>query len=240
METKTNVALVHGAWADGSSWSRVIPLLQAKGLNVVAAQLPLTSIDADVAITKNLLAALSGPVVLVGHSYGGVVISRAANGMPNVKALVYIAAFALDEGESIEGLGKQGPAPAGAAAVCPPDANGFLWIDRDGFAKAFAADVDPVEARVMAAVQKPLSVNSFTGKSGPPAWKHLPSWYMVATNDQMIPPEAEELMAKRMGATLRKAASSHAAMVSHPKEVADLIALAVQSIGKSTTAPVSH
>ena len=105
----------------------------------------------------------------------------------------------------------------------PPDANGFLWIDRDGFAKAFAADVDPVEASVMAAVQRPLSANSFTGKSGPPAWKHLPSRYMVATDDQMIPPQAEELMAKRMGATVRKVASSHAAMVSHPKEVADLI-----------------
>jgi pimeloyl-ACP methyl ester carboxylesterase len=240
METKTNVVLVHGAWADGSSWSRVIPLLQKKGLNVVAAQLPLTSIDADVGVTKNLLAALTGPVVLVGHSYGGVVISGAANGMPNVKALVYIAAFALDEGESIESLGKQGPAPAGAAAVRPPDANGFLWIDRDGFAKAFAADVDPVEAGVMAAVQRPLSANSFTGKSGPPAWKHLPSWYMVATDDQMIPPQAEELMAKRMGATVRKVASSHAAMVSHPKEVADLIGLAVQSIGKSANAPASH
>jgi pimeloyl-ACP methyl ester carboxylesterase len=240
METKTNVMLVHGAWADGSSWSKVIPLLQKNDLNVVAAQLPLTSIDADVAVTKNLLAALSGPVVLVGHSYGGVVVSGAANGMENVKALVYIAAFALDEGESIEGLGKQGPAPAGAATVRPPDANGFLWIDRDGFAKAFAADVDPVEASVMAAVQKPLSVNSFTGKSGPPAWKHLPSWYMVATNDQMIPPQAEELMAKRMGATVRKVASSHAAMVSHPKEVAEMIALAVQSIGKSANVPASH
>ena len=121
METKTNVVLVHGAWADGSSWSRVIPLLQKKGLNVVAVQLPFTSIDADVAVTKNLLFALGSPVVLVGHSYGEVVISGAANGMPNVKALVYIAAFALDEGESIEGLGKQGPAPAGAAAVRPPD-----------------------------------------------------------------------------------------------------------------------
>jgi pimeloyl-ACP methyl ester carboxylesterase len=240
METKTNVVLVHGAWADGSSWSRVIPILQKNGLNVVAAQLPLSSIDADVAVTKNLLAALNGPVVLVGHSYGGVVVSGAANSMPNVKALVYIAAFALDEGESIEGLGKQGPAPAGAAAVRPPDASGFLWIDRDGFAKAFAADVDPVEASVMAAVQKPLSVQSFTGKSGPPAWKHIPSWYMVATDDQMIPPQAEELMAKRMGATVRKVASSHAAMVSHPKEVTDLIGLAVQSIGKSANVPASH
>ena len=117
MEPKTNVVLVHGAWADGSSWSKVIPLLQKKSLKVVAAQLPLTSVEADIAVTKNLLGMLKGPVVLVGHSYGGVVITGAANGMPGVKALVYIAAFALDEGESLDGLSKQGPAPAGAAAV---------------------------------------------------------------------------------------------------------------------------
>jgi pimeloyl-ACP methyl ester carboxylesterase len=151
MEPKTNVVLVHGAWADGSSWSKVIPLLQKKSLKVVAAQLPLTSVEADIAVTKNLLGMLKGPVVLVGHSYGGVVITGAANGMPGVKALVYIVAFALDEGESLDGLSKQGPAPAGAAAVRPPDDHGLLWIDRDGFAKAFAADVDPTEAGVMAA-----------------------------------------------------------------------------------------
>src|SRR6201997_1527795 len=233
MEPKTNVVLVHGAWADGSSWSKVIPLLQKKSLNVVAAQLPLTSVDADIAVTKNLLAALQGPVVLVGHSYGGVVISGAANGMPNVTGLVYLAAFALDEGESLDGLSKQGPAPAGAAAVRPPDDHGFLWIDRDGFAKAFAADVDPTEARVMAAVQKPLSVDSFTAKSGPPAWKALPSWYMVATDDQMIPPPAEGFMAKSIRAVGPKVASSHAAMVSHPKEVADLITLAANSVASA-------
>jgi pimeloyl-ACP methyl ester carboxylesterase len=232
METKATVVLVHGAWADGSSWSRVIPLLQKKGFDVVAAQLPLTSIDDDITITRNLLATQKGPVVLVGHSYGGVVISGAANGVPSVNALVYIAAFGLDEGESLESLGKQGPAPAGAAQIRPDD-RGFLWINREGFAQAFAADVDPVEASVMAAVQGPLSVKSFAGKSGPPAWKHIPSWYMVAINDQMIPPQAEEFMAKRMGATVRSAPSSHAAMVSHPKEVADLITLAADSIGKS-------
>ena len=182
----------------------------------------------DIVVTRNLLAAQKGPTVLAGHSYAGVVISGAANDAPNVKALVYIAAFGLDEGESLDALSKQGPAPAGAAAVRPPDENGLLWIDQDGFAKAFAADADPVEARVMAAVQKPLSINSFTAKSGPPAWKHLPSWYMVATEDQMIPPQAEEFM--RMGAAVRKVAASHAAMVSHPREVAELITLAAQSI----------
>jgi pimeloyl-ACP methyl ester carboxylesterase len=234
MQAKTNVVLVHGAWADGSSWSRVIPLLQKKGFNVVAAQLPLTSLDDDIAVTKRLLSAVNGPVVLVGHSYGGVVISGAATGAGNVNALVYIAAFGLDEGESLEGLSKQGPPPAGSAMVRPPDSYGFLWIDRDGFAKAFAADVDLTEAAIMAAVQKPLSINSFTAKSGPPAWKKLQSWYMVATNDQMIPPQAEEFMAKRMGAEIRKVASSHAAMVSHPKEVADLIVSAADSVAKTT------
>jgi pimeloyl-ACP methyl ester carboxylesterase len=209
MKSKTNIVLVHGAWADGSSWGKVIPFLQ----------IPLTSLADDIVVTRNLLAAQAG-----------VVISGAANDAPNVKALVYIAAFGLDEGESIDALSKQGPAPAGAAAVRPADENGFLWIDQDGFAKAFVADADPVEARVMAAVQKPLSINSFIAKSGPPAWKHLPSWYMVATEDQMIPPQAEEFMAKRMGATVRKVAASHAAMVSHPREVAELITLAAQSI----------
>ena len=138
-------------------------------------------------------------------------------------------AFGLDEGESIDGLSKQGPAPAGAAQVRPDD-NGFLWIDRDGFAQAFAADADPIEARVMAATQKPLSIKSFVAKSGPPAWKHLPSWYLVSTNDQMIPPPAQEFMAKRMGAAAKSVPASHASMVSHPKEVADMIIAASESI----------
>ncbi len=230
MAAKVNVVLVHGAWADGSSWAKVIPLLQTSGYGVVAAQLPLTSIEDDVAATKKLLATIGEPVVLVGHSYGGAVISNAANGASNVKALVYIAAFALDEGESLDALSKQGPPPAGAAQV-RPDAAGFLWIDRDGFAKAFAADVDPADAKIMAAVQGPLSLRSFAGKSGPPAWKHLPSWYLVATNDQMIPPAAEQFMGKRMGATVRTVASSHAAMVSHPKEVSAIISEAAASLG---------
>lgn len=236
MDSKTNVVLVHGAWADGSSWSRVIPLLDPDRFDVVAVQIPLTSIEDDVAITRNALAAQKGPTVLVGHSYGGIVISNAANGLANdlgngannVKALVYIAAFGLDEGESIDALSKQGPAPAGSAQV-RPDEHGFLWIDRNGFAEAFAADVDPTQARIMAAVQKPLSIKSFVGKSGPPAWKHIRSWYMVSSNDQMIPPPAEEFMAKRMGATVRTVASSHASLVSHPKEVAEMIISAAES-----------
>jgi pimeloyl-ACP methyl ester carboxylesterase len=229
MKLEINVVLVHGAWADASSWSKVIPSLEDNGYNVSAVQIPLTSIEDDVAVTKKLLQSQEGPTVLVGHSYGGIVISSAAMNSPNVKALVYIAAFGLDEGESIEGLSRQGPAPSGAAQI-RPDASGFLWIAREGFGDAFAADVDPVDARVMAIVQKPLSVKSYTGKAGAPAWKTIPSWYLVATNDQMIPPVAEEFMAKRMGATTRSVASSHAVMVSHPAEVVALISEAASSI----------
>jgi pimeloyl-ACP methyl ester carboxylesterase len=228
MESKMNVVLVHGAWADGSTWRKVIPLLDKKGFNLAAAQLPLTSLDDDIAVTRRLLAAQKGPTVLVGHSYGGAVITGAATQAPNVTALVYIAAFGLDEGESLESLSNQGPATPGAAQI-RPDEHGFLWIDPNGFAQVFAADVDPEEARIMAVVQRPLSIKSFTAKSGPPAWKHLPSWYLVSSNDQMIPPQAEELMARRMGATTRTVAASHASMISHPKEVADLIVMAAET-----------
>jgi pimeloyl-ACP methyl ester carboxylesterase len=168
------------------------------------------------------------PTVLVGHSYGGAVITGAAIDAPQVTALVYIAGWGVDEGESLEDLSKQGPPPAGAAQI-RPDEYGFFWIDRDGFAQAFAADVDPIEASIMAATQKPLSVKSFTDKSGPAAWKRLPSWYLVSANDQMIPPKAEEFMAKRMGATIRTVPASHASLVSHPKEVAEIIALAADA-----------
>jgi pimeloyl-ACP methyl ester carboxylesterase len=234
MALKTNVVLVHGAWADGSTWSKVITLLDQDQFNVTAVQIPLTSLEDDIAVTRNALAAQKGPTVLVGHSYGGAVITGAATQAPNVTALVYIAAFGLDEGESLEGLSKQGPATAGAAQI-HPDANGFLWIDRDGFAKVFAADVDPAEARVMAAVQRPLSIKSFTAKSGPPAWKHIRSWYLVSSNDQMIPPQAEEFMAKRMSATVRAVPASHASMVSQPKEVAGMIR-AASDAGAATKA----
>src|SRR6202521_4945671 len=231
MKSKTNIVLVHGAWAaDGSSWDKVIPFLQQKGFNVTAAQIPLTPLADDIVVTRNLLAAQKGPTVLAGHSYAGVVISGAAKDPPNVKALVYIAAFGLDEGESIEKLGKSRPVPAGAAQVRPDD-NGFLWINRDGFAQAFAADIDPIDARIMAVVQKPLSMNSFAGKAGAPAWKNIRSWYMVATNDQMIPPTAAEFMGKRMGATIVRAPASHAALLSRPTEVVDLISQAASTIG---------
>jgi pimeloyl-ACP methyl ester carboxylesterase len=229
MNKSVNVVLVHGAWADGSCWSKVIPLLQAKGFNVTAAQIPLTSLEDDIAVTRRLLSMQTGPTVLVGHSYGGAVITGATTDIPDVKALVYITAFGLDEGESLDSLSKQGPPSPGAASIYP-DTNGFLWINRDGFHEAFAADASATEAAVMAAVQRPLSIASFTGKEGVPAWKTIPSWYLVCTNDHMIPPPAQEFLAKRMGATVMSVPSSHAPFVSHPHEVADIIALAAASL----------
>ncbi len=231
MNNNVNIMLVHGAWADGSCWSKVILLLQAKGYNVTAAQIPLTSLQDDIAVTRRLLSAQTGPTVLVGHSYGGAVITGAATETPQVKALVYITAFGLDEGESLDSLSKQGPPSPGSVAIAP-DKYGFLWIDREKFHRSFAADATDDEAAVMAAVQRPLSVASFTGPEGVPAWKSIPSWYLVCTNDNMIPPPAQELLAKRMHATVRSVPSSHAPFMSHPQEVADIIALAAESLSK--------
>jgi len=228
MADATNVLLVHGAWADGSCWAKVIPLLQAKGLRVTAAQIPLTSLEDDVAVTRRLLSAISAPTILVGHSYGGAVITAAGVDDPNVKALVYITAFGLDEGESLASLSEQGPAPAGASAV-EPDDHGFLWINRSRFHGAFAADATAEEASIMAVVQKPLGVASFAAKCGVPAWKTVPSWYLQCTDDQMIPPPAQGFMAERMGATVRSVAASHAVFMAHAGEVADIIGLAAAS-----------
>ena len=225
MSEHTNVVLVHGAWADGSCWAKVIPILQAQGLNVVAAQIPLTSLEDDIAVTRRLLGSMPGRTVLVGHSYGGAVISGAAAGVTKVAALVYITAFGLNEGESLETLSRQGEPSTGSTAIAP-DENGFLWIDRARFHAAFAADATATEAAVMAAVQKPLALAAFAGKSGPPAWRTLPSWYLQCTDDQMIPPAAQAFMAQRMGATVRSVQASHAPFMAHPGAVAEIIALA--------------
>ena len=229
MNKKPHIMLVHGAWADGSCWSKVILLLQAKGYTVTAAQIPLTSLENDVEVTRRLLSEQTEPTVLVGHSYGGAVITGAATATPQVKALVYITAFGLDEGESLESLSNQG-APAPGAAAIQPDAHGFLWINRDKFHTSFAGDVTANEAAVMAAVQKPLNFAAFSGKETVPAWKTVPSWYLLCTNDQMIPPPAQEFLAKRMNATTRSVPSSHCPFMSHPESVADIITLAADSV----------
>ncbi len=229
MSKNVNILLVHGAWADGSCWNKVILLLQAKGYTVTAAQIPLTSLSDDIAVTRRLLSAQTEPTVLVGHSYGGAVITGAATTTPQVKALVYITAFGLDEGESLDSLSKQGPPSPGSSAIMPDD-QGFLWIKREKFHEAFVADATADEAYLMSVVQKPLSIASFTEKEGVPAWKTIPSWYLVCTDDQMIPPPAQEFLARRMNATVRTAPASHAAFMARPQDVAHIIALAAESV----------
>jgi pimeloyl-ACP methyl ester carboxylesterase len=235
MTQKAHVMLIHGAWADGSCWAKVILLLQAKGISVTAAQIPLTSLSDDIAVTKRLLSMQKEPTVLVGHSYGGAVITGAAASAPHVKALVYITAFGLDEGESLESLSKQGPPSTGSPAITP-DGLGYLWINREKYHASFVADATADEAAVMAAVQRPLSIASFTEKEGAPAWKHIPSWYLLCTEDRMIPPPAQEFLAKRMKATIRSVASSHAAFMAYPQEVANIILEAVESASARSAA----
>jgi pimeloyl-ACP methyl ester carboxylesterase len=217
-----NVVLVHGAWADGSSWSKVIVLLQAKGYNVTAVQNPLTSFKEDVDAAKRAIAAQDGPLILVGHSYGGVVVTEAGNDS-KVAALVYVAAFAPDAGQSILDISKDYPKPAGLEKIVPqPD--GFLLLSPDGIETAFAQDLDPEGKRLLTAVQTPTHGSLFAAQPTQAAWRSKPSWYVVATNDHMIAPEQEADMAKRMGATTTVLSSSHVAMLAHPEDVAKVIA----------------
>lgn len=197
----------------------------------MAAQIPLTSLQDDIEVTRRLLSSLEEPTVLVGHSYGGAVITGAATHQEQVKALVYITAFGLDEGESLASLSKQEPPAPGSVAI-EQDANGYLWINREKFHHAFAADVTSDEAYVMATVQKPLSGAAFSSEEVSPAWKRIPSWYLHCTDDQMIPLPAQEFMAKRMNATTRSVAASHAPFFSKPQAVAEIIALAAESVSK--------
>jgi pimeloyl-ACP methyl ester carboxylesterase len=220
------IVLVHGAWADGSCWSDVIEALQAAGHDVIAPQFPETSLADDVARLRQVLARLNGPVVLAGHSYGGQIITALGADAPNVAALVYIAAFGLDEGESLGALLGSGP-PTPALAHLVIDGKGFGWLPEDDFVGHFASGVDPVRARVLYAVQQPISLSAFEDVMGVPAWKSHPSWYMVATGDQAIPPDAERQFAARMGATTVEVDAGHLAMVSHPDEVVKLIGAAV-------------
>ena len=218
-----SVLLVHGAWADGSSWSRVIPILRERGYTVVAVQLALNSLADDVARVRQVLAdRLQGPTVLVGHSYGGAVISGAAAGQPNAIALVYASAFAPDEGESLVDLNNKYP-PAPLGEHIQPDSQGKLWIDPTKYNEMFCQDVDATQAGVMAAAQGPLAGAIFGEKAGPAAWHTLPSWYFVSTADRAIAPDLERFMSGRMGASTLEAASSHASPVSHPREIAELI-----------------
>jgi pimeloyl-ACP methyl ester carboxylesterase len=230
MSDQPNIVLVHGAWADGSCWSGVIERLQKKGFQVRAPQFPLTSLADDVARLSQVLEFQDGPTIVVGHSYGGQIMTALGDEAPNVVALVYIAAFGLDEGESLGALLSAGP-PTPALAHMFTDAHGFGWLSEDDFVNHFAADVDPTSARVMHAVQQPLALSGFGDVMGVPAWKSQPSWYLVAQNDEAIPPDAERQFAARMGATTVEIPASHVAMVSHPAEVADLIEKAAHAVG---------
>src|SRR5579864_3772946 len=226
----TNIVLVHGAWADGSSWSAVIERLQADGFNVRAPQFPMSSLASDVARLRQVLALQAGPTIVVGHSYGGQIITALGSDAQNVVGLVYIAAFALDEGESLGALLSQGPVTPAPAHLFT-DSRGFGWLSEDDFVNHFAADVEPSRARVLFAVQQALASSAFTDVMGEPAWKSLPSWYLVAQNDEATPSDAERQFAARMGATTVEIPSSHVAMVSHPTEVAQLIEKAAEAVG---------
>jgi pimeloyl-ACP methyl ester carboxylesterase len=228
MHARPNIVLVHGAWADGSSWSSVIERLQADGYRVTAPQFPLTSVADDVGRLRHVLALQGGPTVIAGHSYGGLVMSALGTDAPNVVGLVYIAAFGIDEGESLGGLLAQGP-PTPALAHQVVDDEGFVWLSEDDFVNHFAADVDPVRARVMYAAQQPLSVSALGEVLTVPAWRSLPSWYMVAQDDQALPPAVQRVFANRMGASIVEVPSGHLAMVSHPAEVANLTETAAEA-----------
>jgi pimeloyl-ACP methyl ester carboxylesterase len=229
MATSPNIVLVHGAWADGSCWSNVIARLQADGYKVTAAQLPETSLADDVARVRHILTRQSGPTILAAHSYGGQVITSLGTDAPSVVGLVYIAGFGLDEGESIGALLQQGP-PTPAVANIDVDSEGFAWIPEDDFVAHFAADIDPDKAKVMYAVQQPLSMSTFDDVMGTPAWKSLPSWYLVAEHDEVIPPDAERQFAQRMGANTIEVASGHCAMISHPEETHERIVTAANAV----------
>ncbi|AZO78199.1 MULTISPECIES: alpha/beta hydrolase [unclassified Bosea (in: a-proteobacteria)] len=216
-----NVVLVHGGFVDGSGWQGVHDVLKAKGYNVTIVQNPTTSLADDVAFTKRAIAQQDGPVVLVGHSYGGVVVSEAGTD-PKVKSVVYIAAFAPDAGESVSSLIANPPPGASVPPILPP-VDGFLLLDKAKFAASFAADVDAKTAAFMANAQVPWGVAALTGAVSSPAWKVKPSFYLVASDDRMIPPPAQRQMAKRAGATITETKGSHALYVSKPKVVADII-----------------
>jgi len=223
-----SIVLVHGGFVDGSGWEGVHGLLRARGYKVAIVQNPTLSLAGDVEATRRVIDAQEGQVVLVGHSYGGVVITEAGRN-PKVAGLVYIAAFAPDAGESVATLIKDPPPGAAVPPILPPQ-DGFLFLDRDKFAQAFAADVEPDKAAFMADSQVPWGVEALAGAVGEPAWKTKPSWYLVATDDRMIPPPAQQAMAQRAGSTKVEQAGSHSVYISHPEKVAELIEQAAQKL----------
>jgi pimeloyl-ACP methyl ester carboxylesterase len=228
-----SIVLVHGGFVDGSGWESVYALLTKRGHRVAVVQNPTISLEGDVNAVRSVIDAQDGPVVLVGHSYGGVVITEAGR-HPDVAALVYIAAFAPDAGESVAALIKDPPPGAPVPPILPPQ-DGFLLLDRERFAQSFAADVDPAKAGFMADSQVPWGVEALSGAVGEPAWKTRPSYYLVAADDRMIPPPAQRMMAQRAGATTVESPGSHSVYVSHPEAVVALI----EQAAEAATAPMA-
>jgi pimeloyl-ACP methyl ester carboxylesterase len=224
---KPSVVLVHGGFVDGAGWEGVHTILKKDGYDVSIVQNPTLSLAGDVAATRQIVGQAKGPVVLVGHSYGGVVITEAGND-PKVSKLVYIAAFAPDKGESVASLIKD-PAPGAPVPPILPPLDGFLFLDKAKFAASFAADVEPGKAQFMADSQVPWGVGALEGAVSEPAWRKKPSWYLVATDDRMIPPAAQRFMSQRAGAKVVESAGSHAIYVSRPEEVAAIIRKAAQA-----------
>src|SRR5437867_11589263 len=229
---RPTIVLVHGGFVDGSGWEGVFRRLRKNGYTVAVVQNPTTSLSDDVAATRRAIASSSGPVILVGHSYGGVVITEAGND-PKVAGLVYIAAFAADKGESVAKLIQNPPPGAPVPPILPPQ-DGFLFLDKTKFYASFAADVGADKAAFMADSQVPWGVDALSGKIGEAAWRTKPSWYLVATDDKMIPPPAQRFMSKRAGSTVVEVAGSHAIYVSQPDAVAKLINTAAKGINEKT------
>jgi len=230
---KPTIVLVHGAWAGPSSWNGEIERLQSLGYQVIAPLNPLQSVQGDSAYLKSVLATISGPIVLVGHSYGGMIITNAATGNPNVKALVYINAFAPAEGESVNSIEAMNPGSelsASTVTVRPSPEGNEVYINPSSYRSVFCGDVSAQKAAVLAATQQPLNAAAEADTSGPPAWATIPSWYLVGTNDKAIPPATQEFMAHRMHATTVEIPSSHCSLVSHPEAVTRLIVEAAESI----------
>ena len=228
--TVKTIVLVHGGFVDGSGWEEVYKLLKKDGYTVSIVQNPTISLEDDVAVTKRVLATHDGPVILVGHSYGGAVITEAGND-PKVAGLVYITAFALDNGESVSALIKDPPPGAPVPPILPPQ-DGFLFLDKGKFASSFAGDVDTEKAAFMADSQVPWGVEALGGTISEAAWRTKPSWYLIATDDKMIPPPAQRFMSKRAGSTVVEVAGSHAIYVSQPSAVAKLIEDAAKGVSK--------
>jgi pimeloyl-ACP methyl ester carboxylesterase len=225
----TNIVLVHGLWADGSSWSKVIPILKNAGHKVIAVQLPLHSLADDVETVKRAIELAGGPTILVGHSFGGFIITNAAYNNQNVTGLVYVSAFAPDEGESTANFVDVSTLPPG---LLVPDSGGFLYLNPEMFHEAFIQDANATEAETLAVVQKPAHQSFATEPSGPPAWKQLPTWFEVSEGDRIIPPDVQRNFAKRMNATTITLDSSHASLVTHPDAIAELILNATKGVTK--------